>query len=632
MLTTIFLAADFLIVITSRTPSCRLLGHTIYAANDYRLLPLSPLSTTSAILDHPVERELVSLVEQGLRGGKLWFSYGWDLTNSLQRQHESLVEGKWRTRNVFNEMSGSEALKTPMKDRTELYGDAAATGDRPMWKRADDRFFWNKYLIGRMIEQTERGGRDNDLSRFILPVMYGSVELRQARINSKDLLFCLIARRSRYRAGTRYFTRGIDQSGHTANFNETEQILLLDPTPSGAGVAGKERLSFVQTRGSVPVFWAEINNLRYKPDLQIMDIPETTAAMRYHLAEQIRIYDEVWLVNLVNQKGYEMPVKEAFESAIAHVAEPRAHYVYFDFHHECKGLRFDRIQLLVDSLADDLSKMGYFHINDGGAVASRQTGVIRSNCMDCLDRTNVAQAALAKDAMQRQLREVGILSHKESLEDHPEFMHTFRNVWADHADTISKAYSGTGALKTDFTRTGRRTKEGALQDGINSIMRYVRNNFSDGPRQDAFDLLTGSWVARRGAIPPLSDVRPLLIRAMPYVLACAVMMLLLGATLPQYSPLTSGFYTFLWLILAIGSFAFIWAHGTSYVAWPRLNPPIEILNYQGSGFRGTTRGRGISSLGALGGFRPSDLRKSVTNKTPRMDEYEMGKRKRNLID
>ena len=26
------------------------------------------------------------------------------------------------------------------------------------------------------------------------------------------------------------------------------------------------------------------------------------------------------------------------------------------------------------------------------------------------------------------------------------------SVWADNADTISKQYAGTGALKTDFTR------------------------------------------------------------------------------------------------------------------------------------------------------------------------------------
>jgi hypothetical protein len=90
---------------------------------------------------------------------------------------------------------------------------------------------------------------------------------------------CLISRRSRFRAGTRYFRRGIDRDGHVANFNETEQILLLEGQPAPGTLGSSEdkytKLSFVQIRGSVPVFWSEINTLRYKPDLQIMDLPDT---------------------------------------------------------------------------------------------------------------------------------------------------------------------------------------------------------------------------------------------------------------------------------------------------------------------------------------------------------------------
>lgn len=47
--------------------------------------------------------------------------------------------------------------------------------------------------------------------------------------------------------------------------------------------------------------------------------------------------------------------------------------------------------------------------------------------MDCLDRTNVSQSALGKWALNKQLREVGVLSVKETIEDHPEFMSIFRN-------------------------------------------------------------------------------------------------------------------------------------------------------------------------------------------------------------
>ena len=56
-------------------------------------------------------------------------------------------------------------------------------------------------------------------------------------------------------------------------------------------------------------------------------------------------------------------------------------------------------------------------------------------------------------------------------------------VWADHADAISMQYSGTGALKTDFTRTGKRSKYGVIRDFSNSILRYYKNHYQDGARQ-----------------------------------------------------------------------------------------------------------------------------------------------------
>ena len=45
----------------------------------------------------------------------------------------------------------------------------------------------------------------------------------------------------------------------------------------------------------------------------------------------------------------------------------------------------------------------------------------------------------------------------------------FRNIWTDNADRMSEMYSGTPALKTDFTRTGKRTYKGMLSDASNSV-------------------------------------------------------------------------------------------------------------------------------------------------------------------
>jgi len=56
-----------------------------------------------------------------------------------------------------------------------------------------------------------------------------------------------------------------------------------------------------------------------------------------------------------------------------------------------------------------------------------QNGVIRTNCMDNLDRTNVAQAAFAKWTLNKQLREAGVLEEHDSVDNYESFMHDFRN-------------------------------------------------------------------------------------------------------------------------------------------------------------------------------------------------------------
>ena len=58
-------------------------------------------------------------------------------------------------------------------------------------------------------------------------------DIRTTSINGRNITLCLVSRRSRFRAGTRYFRRGADAAGHVANFNETEQIALV----SSPGIA-----------------------------------------------------------------------------------------------------------------------------------------------------------------------------------------------------------------------------------------------------------------------------------------------------------------------------------------------------------------------------------------------------------
>ncbi len=46
---------------------------------------------------------------------------------------------------------------------------------------------------------------------------------------------------------------------------------------------------------------------------------------------------------------------------------------------------------------------------------------------------------------------------------------------------------------------GKRTFGGLIDDGVKSGVRYILNNFFDGHKQDALDLFTGTYVAKKGA-------------------------------------------------------------------------------------------------------------------------------------
>lgn len=123
-------------------------------------------------------------------------------------------------------------------------------------------------------------------------------------------------------------------------------------------------------------------------------------------------------------------------------------------------------------------------------IISTQKGVFRNNCVDCLDRTNVVQTVLARQMLHQMLYRLKISEQPngEPFETfNPVFEASFKRMWADHGDYLSHCYSGTGALKSDFVRTGKRTKKGALQDGVYTSKRFYLNNFCDGYNQDCHD-------------------------------------------------------------------------------------------------------------------------------------------------
>ncbi|XP_022893525.1 phosphoinositide phosphatase SAC8 isoform X2 [Olea europaea var. sylvestris] len=378
----------------------------------------------------------------------LYYSYGSDITLNLQRRFK-LAEG-WMS--------------------------------RPVWKQADPRFVWNRNLLEGLIE--------NKLDKFIIPLLQGSFQTGEINLKNSPAVITLISRRCTRRLGTRMWRRGANLEGDTANFIETEQLLEL----------GGYISSFLQVRGSIPLLWEQIVDLSYKPRLNIINHEQTSKVVERHFNDLLQRYGECVAVDLTDKHGDEGLLSMAYACEMQKL--PNVRYVPFDFHHACGNTNFDNLQLLYDQISEDFEKQGYFLVDPEGKIVAEQGGIIRSNCIDCLDRTNVTQSFLAKKSLDIQLQRIGDFSPIETISTFGEDFEIFKTLWAEQGDEISLEYSGTLALKGDIVRYGRQTMGGLIKDGMSALSRYYLNNFQDGVRQDAIDLISGHYTVNGNGPSP----------------------------------------------------------------------------------------------------------------------------------
>uniref|UniRef100_A0ABD2XJU5 SAC domain-containing protein n=1 Tax=Trichogramma kaykai TaxID=54128 RepID=A0ABD2XJU5_9HYME len=379
-----------------------------------------------------------------------------------------------RTRDITNSLQRS-------CERQEQCADKRKPA---LWTTVDNRFFWNRFMLQDIINlNTDKA------DCWILPIIQGYVQIEKCQVEvghdeqpiHEIFNLAIISRRSRFRAGTRYKRRGVDEDGKCANYVETEQLVWYHD----------HQVSFVQVRGSVPVYWSQ-PGYKYKPPPRIdRGEAETQVAFDKHFAGELETYGPVCIVNLVEQSGKEAVIWEAYTSHVLGLDHPDVTYATFDFHEYCRGMHFENVSLLVAALGGVLAEMGYCWHDKQGAIC-KQRGVFRVNCIDCLDRTNVVQTALGKAVMEMQFSKLGLVPPDGALPAN--IRRTFQLLWANNGDIISKQYAGTNALKGDYTRTGERKFTGLMKDGMNSANRYYLNRFKDAYRQAGIDMMLGNHV------------------------------------------------------------------------------------------------------------------------------------------
>ncbi|EIW70203.1 hypothetical protein TREMEDRAFT_30281 [Tremella mesenterica DSM 1558] len=418
---------------------------------------------------HDLETKIIRQICREFSSGSFFYSFDLDLTHSLQHKRTILI----------TRANSSTALSQLLpEDHTNILKDHSSTTFEdvvepdirlPLWRRVDRRFFWNEHLLKDFL--------DAGLNSFILPVMQGWVQSTTFNIpippNPRNpeastivpVDLTVISRRSRDRAGLRYQRRGIDEEGHVANFVETEMMVR-------AKIEGKVSVfSFIQIRGSIPLKWSQSPYSMKPPPVLDQPVEKCYSVANSHFDDLTKRYGPITIVNLSEQVGKEAVVTNGYRQLVRSLERIDIKYEEFDFHAKCKGMKWENIAELVTKL--DLSDMGYLWTLQG-EVVRRQDGVFRTNCIDCLDRTNVVQSAIARQVLGTMLIQLGF---KADLD--PEVENVFNDVWANNGDTISLCYAHTSALKGDFVRTGKRDLTGMLHDGVSSLSRMFYGAISD---------------------------------------------------------------------------------------------------------------------------------------------------------
>lgn len=434
----------FFVFVKSATLIGKIENSEVFKIKEAELIPITD-DTTAANLSQEIKSYVLGIMN--LLNLGFYYSFTYDLTNSKKGQRNiystnpDILKENMKNFNMMNMNNKSmvefnnknsdkiinrdftysltvndeihpnkfEKNTLSQEDNNNLYRNEMKDCNIPsnFFYTSNKKFFWNYNLYSKFIK--------NDAPvvdpRWMTPCINGYVgiaenidisdtcqglsscvnekddDLNKKNIKNKNLLnFYLISRRSIHHAGTRYLTRGIDDDGHVANFVETEQLVRY----------GNHLLSFVQIRGSAPIFFQQTG---VTAQTEITRIPElTSSAYLKHIEEiQTDYFPLIFMINLMNfNKPNEQIITQNFENQIKMNNMRKCKYIFWDLQNECKSDNYERIDLLINNIENVLNIFKFYcEDSNNGEIIKEQMGIIRTNCLDCLDRTNVIQTRFA---------------------------------------------------------------------------------------------------------------------------------------------------------------------------------------------------------------------------------------------
>lgn len=251
-----------------------------------------------------------------------------------------------------------------------------------------------------------------------------------------------------------------------------------------------------------------------KPPIELNLVDPFYTAAAFHFDNLFERYgSRIYVLNLVKARERtprESKLLHEFTNAINYLnqflpEENKIIHKAFDMSRAAKSRDQDVIGIL-ESIAEDVVRMtGFFRNGDDRATMPMvQNGIARTNCIDCLDRTNAAQFVIGKRALGYQLHALGVIA-EPSIDYDTDAINLFTHMFHDHGDTIAIQYGGSQLVNTMETYRKINQWSSHSRDMVESFKRYYNNSFLDGQRQEAYNLFLGNYIFTQGQ-PMLWDL------------------------------------------------------------------------------------------------------------------------------
>ena len=452
--------------------------------------------------EYIIEDKYINLVKTFVYDKQLYFSYSYDLTKTLQRNFVENFKNEmipnfdylaYTKNDILSKNKLGNIVKIERKKENKI----------KMKKYTNHYFCWNYFHMKEFFNLIKN-------KAWVNFFIYGYFHQVLCNIKGLTIVISIAARRNRNFAGMRYLKRGIADDGSVANDVETEQIMEEIST---TWTDRPKISSFIQIRGSIPLYWYQNQRIFYsKPDININLSDIKFEATKRHFASLIERYGRPCIVcNLTRKnedenKRQETLLNDWYYSAIKYINKnienniSKILYYHYDLKNERGKKNF--YKQFYDISGPFIAKTNLFcfipNIKNKFTIYL-QNGVVRTNCIDCLDRTNVFQQILGIAVLVIQFRYIGVNENFPENENE-NIYGVLTELYIKMGHELASQYTGSLAIKQAIT--DHRNLMDKMCDSFNEIYIAVKrsfiNYFIDQYKQNAMNLFLGKYPINYG--------------------------------------------------------------------------------------------------------------------------------------